>query len=253
MSGSFAQAQIVRGTITEQATGLPVRGVGVLLRDLAARPRMAALSDSLGRYSMTAPQSGSYVLNFSRAGLNALDGVAVALSAGSEKVVDATLTRSVTKLATVDVVGESVVERPAGNPHKYDEFHRRRALGMGTFLTREQIHSRPRHQMQELFNGIPGIKVRHNGTAWKLQSQRCSGRSIPGLDVAALAGATSGPDPKYNPMLFIDGVKVQDITAISELSPSQVEAIEVYQGAAQLPSEARGDACFAIFVWLRNS
>ena len=249
---SVSQTQTVRGTVTERATGLPVRGAGIILRDSAARPRMAALSDSLGRYVMTAPRSGRYVLSFTRAGLDPLEGIAVTLRQGSEEVIDASLVRGVTTLATVDVVGKGIVDRPPGNTHKYDEFLRRRALGLGTFLTREDIQARPRHQMQEFFNGIPGIKVRHNGTEWKLQSQRCSGRSIPGLDVAALGGGSSGPDPKYNPMLFIDGTRVRDISAISELSPSQVEAIEVYQGAAQLPSEARGDACFAIFVWLRN-
>jgi len=71
---SVAGTQTVSGTIIEQTTGLPVRGVGVVLRDLEARPRMGALSDSLGRYSMTAPGDGQYRLTFTRAGLSSLEG-----------------------------------------------------------------------------------------------------------------------------------------------------------------------------------
>jgi hypothetical protein len=53
-------------------------------------------------------------------------------------------------------------------------------------------------------------------------------------------------------MVFIDGARMHDVSALSELSPSQVEAVEIYQGASQLPAEAKGDACFAVFVWLRS-
>jgi len=249
---STGLAQTVSGTVIEQTTGLPVRGVGVVLFDPAGRPRMAALSDSVGKYRMSVTSPGIYRLTFRRVGLNPREGIEANLLVGSEAVVNATLSRSVTTLATVSVVGERIVDSPPGNRHKYDEFLRRKAIGLGTFLTREDLQSRPRHQMQEVFNGIPGIKVRHNGTQWTLQSQRCSGRSIPGLDAGALAGQSAGPDPKLKPAVFLDGVRLFDISALSELSPSQVEAVEVYQGAAQLPAEAKGDACFAIFVWLNS-
>lgn len=249
---SVAGTQTVRGTITEQATGLPIRGVGIVLRDEGERPRMGAVSDSLGRYRLSVPNEGQYTLAFSRSGLQPVEGVKVSLRRGSEEVVNATLSRGITTLSTVSIVGERPMDRPPGDPHKYDEFLRRRAIGLGTFLTREEIHSRPRHQIQEIFNGIPGIKVRHAGTQWFLRSQRCSGKWIPGLDGGAVGGGSGEIDPKLNPMIFIDGVRVFDETALSHYSPSEVDAVEVYQGGAQMPAEARGDACFAIFVWLKN-
>src|SRR5687768_2744231 len=141
---SIAHTQSVSGTITEQATGLPVRGVGIVLRDSDARPRMGALSDSLGRYRLSVAADGQYTLAFTRSGLKPVEGVKVSLRKGLEEVVNATLARGVTTLSTVNVVGERGMDRPPGNPHKYDEFLRRRAIGLGTFLTREQIHSRPR-------------------------------------------------------------------------------------------------------------
>ncbi len=89
--------------------------------------------------------------------------------------------------------------------------------------------------------------MRHNGTQWFLRSQRCSGNTIPGIDASV-----GGAQRKLDPMLFIDGVRVLDISALANISPGQIEAVEVYQGSAQLPAEARGDACFAVFVWLNN-
>lgn len=249
---SVAGTQTVAGTITEQATGLPIRGVGVVLRDSESRPKMGALSDSLGRYRMTAPSNGQYSLTFTRAGLMPLSGVAVTLQNGSEEVVNATLSQGITTLSTVNVVGTRPVDTPPGNPRKYDEFLRRRAVGLGTFLTREEIHSRPRHQIQEIFNGIPGVKVRHYGTQFFLRSQRCSGKFIPGLGTGGGGGGRGGTDPKLEPMLFVDGIRVREVSALSNISPAQVDAIEVYQGAAQMPAEAKGDACFAIYVWLKN-
>lgn len=247
-----ALSQAVSGTVTERTSGLPVRGVGVVLLDSDGRVRMGALSDSVGRYRIAAPSTGHYRLTFSRAGLLRFETQDLELRLGTDLVFDATMTTSVTTLASVEVVAEAPVERPSGNPHKYDEFLRRRKFGLGTFLTRKELESRPRHQLQDIFNGVPGIKVRHNGSQWTLQSQRCSGKSIPGLDAGALAGRSVGPDKKMTPMLFIDGSRVFDIYALSDISPAQVEAVEVYQGAAQLPAEAKGDACFAIFIWLKS-
>ncbi len=243
VQASAGYAQTVSGVVTEAASGLPVRAVGVVLSDSVGRVRMGALSDSLGRYQMSAGSAGLYYLTFRRTGLQPLERVKTTLRSGHDAVVDVALTRSVTTLASVEVIGRSEFDAPPGNKRKYDEFLRRRALGLGTFLTKEDLDSRPRHQMQEIFNGIPGIKVRHNGTQWTLQSQRCSGKSIPGFGI---------PKPKRDPMFFIDGARVTDIAAIAHISPSEVEAVEVYQGAAQLPAEARGDSCFAIFVWLRG-
>lgn len=120
---------------------------------------------------------------------------------------------------------------------------------MGTFLTREDIEARPLTRIQQLFSSIPGLKVRQIGTQWVIQSQRCSvGLPSAGMQREAERGIK---DPKWFPLLFIDGFRVNGIATLNDISPSAIEAIEVYQGSAQLPAEARGDACAAIFVWLR--
>lgn len=239
---AFGFAQTVSGRVTERTTGEGVSRAEILLLDESGHPRMATRSDSSGHYAMRAPRPGPYRLNFSRAGLSAVNGIAARLVGDSTTIVNAVLDVGLTKLSDVTVRARPVVNAPPGNRTKYDEFLRRKAVGMGTFLTREDIDSRPRHRIQEIFNGIPGIKVRENGTTWYLQSQRCSGKSIPGFRIGK---------PKTAPMIFVDGVRMTDSTYFAQIPPGNIEAVEVYQGAAQLPADARGDSCFAIFVWLR--
>jgi hypothetical protein len=54
--------------------------------------------------------------------------------------------------------------------------------------------------------------------------------------------------------IIVDGVPVDTASlrqTLAELHLSDIEAIEVYRGVAELPLEAMGNACAAIFVWMR--
>lgn len=247
------QAQVVRGRIAEKSSRAPVAGVGVLLLDRTNRPRMAALTDSSGYYRIVAPAEGAYRLNFSRAGLTTLSINTLNLRSGSEIVLDTALTMSITTLTPVSVEAKLEVHPPPGNPHKYDEFLRRKSLGFGHFITRDEIDSKPQSDTRALFSHIAGIKFRIDGSRWFLTSQRCSGGSIPGMG----SGSSRNPvkDNKYDPIIFINGLQMSrnsnGMEMLREIPPQDIEAVEVYQGAAEMPAEAKGDACFAIFIWLR--
>jgi hypothetical protein len=88
--------------------------------------------------------------------------------------------------------------------------------------------------------GIPGLLVRQNGADWLIESQHCASDPFSNL-------------PPQPPLIFVDGFLARDGAArLDAIKPQEVEAIEVYQGAAQLPAEARGNGCAAIFIWLRQ-
>jgi hypothetical protein len=247
------QAQVVRGRIAEKSSRAPVAGVGVLLLDRTNRPRMAALTDSSGYYRIVAPAEGAYRLSFSRTGLTTLRINTVNLHSGSDMVLDTALTMSVTTLTPVNVEAKLEVHPPPGNPHKYDEFLRRKSLGFGHFITRDEIDSKPQSDTRALFSNIAGIKFRIDGARWFLTSQRCSGGSIPGMGTGNYRKPLK--DEKYDPMIFINGLPISrssnGMEMLREIPPQEIEAVEVYQGAAEMPPEAKGDACFAIFIWLR--
>ena len=54
--------------------------------------------------------------------------------------------------------------------------------------------------------------------------------------------------------LFINGAHVgEPLTTLAQLRTEEIEAIEIHRGVAQLPVEARGNGCAAIFIWTRYS
>lgn len=176
---------------------------------------------------------------------------ASALLAHAQPVSAQSVTANV--LDTVRVTGRPLVQPPPGNPTKYDEFLRRRQLGFGHFFTRQEIEESGMNMVHDLLRMIPGMLVSVSGTTPTIQSRRCPGGSIPGMDPTALLGGRGRKkDPTQQPMLFVDGHRVRDIESLDDIHPGQIEAMEVYQGAAQLPAEAKGDSCAAIFIWLRS-
>ncbi|HEX6576119.1 MAG TPA: carboxypeptidase-like regulatory domain-containing protein [Gemmatimonadaceae bacterium] len=249
--GHIAHSQTLTGRITQRATGEPVPRARVVLMDLNDRAKSVTSSDSGGTYRIQAPLGGSYKLIVHANGFASVNTPPIELAVGVTTTLDINvpITDSATTIAPVTVTAEKpLVSAPPGNPHKYDEFLRRRQLGIGTFLTREQIEATPHSQTPEIFSHIAGLKVRQHGTEWYIQSQRCPARLGTGREQETM----DDPNPWLYPMLFVDGHRMRDLKFITTISPSQIEAIEVYQGAAQLPADAKGNACAAIYVWLKN-
>lgn len=149
-------------------------------------------------------------------------------------------------LDTVRVKAKSEIMRSKAHPTKYDLFLERKAYGNGTFMTREQIDAKVTTRIQSLFSSIPGIKVRQSGTAWDIRSQRCGRSNIRGSNVPGSNSSDTGP------MVFVDGHAIGGTGELDLYRPGEIEAIEIYQGASQVPAEAKGRACFAIFLWTRS-
>ncbi len=211
---------------------------------------MAAISDSAGVFVMSVRQLGNYQLR--AAGPTGLYQTTTPffIVGLDQTVVNVTLATS-TRLDTVKVFGKQDIHRSKANPHKFDEFLRRQSLGIGHFMTSAEIASKNARLTRDLVAGIPGMMVRESNEGRVIQSTRCSGGNIPGLDAGALAGGRAGPDKKLKPMLFVDGVHMSNIDIIDDISPGEIEAMEIFQGAAEVPAEAKGDSCTAIFIWLK--
>jgi hypothetical protein len=59
--------------------------------------------------------------------------------------------------------------------------------------------------------------------------------------------------------VFVNGLEVGSgnietaMEVLDDLTTLDVEAMEVYRGPSQLPQEAMGNACAAVFIWTRYS
>lgn len=241
-------SQTVEGVILEKASGTPIPGAIVLLMDANGKIKAFTQSAADGSYSVKAPARGTYRISLQKSGLISIDTPFFEISA--DEIIKRTFQPEVAppKLASVTVMATPIVRTSGPNSHKYDEFLRRRSLGIGTFLTREQIEARPHSQAFQIFQGIPGLKVTQHGTSWFIHSQRCPSMLGGG---GSMEQNMDGDSPLF-PILFIDGFRVKGLSTLQDLQPSQIEAVEVYQGAAQLPAEAKGNACAAIYVWLKQ-
>jgi hypothetical protein len=202
-------------------------------------------SDSLGAFLLSDVPLGDRTIEVRRIGFVA-DQFPIVLVAGRNRMVALTLAPLAQALPDVNIAGKMAKPARYAYTHKYDEFYDRRAMGFGTFLTREDIDRLFKTNTPELLQGMSGIKVKRVGNDWKVQSLRCQ------LDLPTTTG-----DPSTFIRVFIDGRDVGSAGDLGQpltmINPAQIEAMEVYKSPAELPAEARGKGCAAIFIWTRNA
>ena len=86
---------------------------------------------------------------------------------------------------------------------------------------------------------------------------RCQGALLPkaGSGKAEAAAAIgTGSDDDGPTALFIDGTQIsrRDIPeTLANLHITDIEALEIFRGPTELPMQAVGNACGAIFIWSR--
>jgi len=136
-------------------------------------------------------------------------------------------------------------------------FEERRRMGMGRFLTREDLAKRDNALLSDVLRmtGIPlmrrptrcggGFSVASNrGTGSIRKLPRCGGQPMP-------AGCYMA--------VYLDGVRLWalgqvDPTNIDSFAPRDLEGVEVYRGSARAPVEYSGTdhACGVILLWTRE-
>ena len=115
--------------------------------------------------------------------------------------------------------------------------HRDGSVG-GVFITRADIEKRQAHRLSEVLATVPGVQI-----------LRSRGAGQDGIRMARAAGGRDCPVT-----IWVDGQRVPGLN-VDDIGPSEVEAVEIYKGAASLPAEYnvnRGTpACGTIAIWTR--
>jgi hypothetical protein len=118
-------------------------------------------------------------------------------------------------------------------------FFRRRARGIGTFMTREEVQAHRATHLGDLFARVPGLRrvILADGTSR--------------IDSRGGKPPISRCDTQY----FIDGVRA-DIAGVGvdAIPVHVVEGIEVYRSGSQVPTQFdHGRAmCGAVVIWTRG-
>jgi len=232
-------AQTLSGTLLSMDGDRPIASGQVELLVVGDAELVAsAVTGEDGRFEVTAPEPGNYIVR-GRAPFHhpMVDGP-VELGDGHVVEVLFRLTPSPVALEGIEVEAER------RNPRlEMEGFYRRKDQGVGHFLTREEIERRNPTRTAHLFDRIPRAWVM--GDAVVFPSSAMYG--------ALIGEGMCAPQIYVDGMLFSGGQMGPQDRSIDEIAPQDIEAMEVYTSAARAPIQyAMDSSCGVILVWLRR-
>lgn len=221
-----AVGQVVRGQVRDRLTGKPALGVvtlidtgGVVIGRMPTGPQ--------GQYALTAPRPGAYLLQFVGPGYGPYVTREFTLAAAETRIMALeAVPLPVVAMDTVVVEGRPVPRRLAG-------FYQRKSGGLGEFLTREDLERWNPSQPTDVLRRMAAVNLVPTDLGYRVVSRR---------------------DPRCAPAVFLDGIYMGtgaefDFDAV--LTAEQIEAVETYSGAGQIPAEFNRSDCGAVVIWTR--
>jgi hypothetical protein len=244
-----ARAQTIRGRLLDVETGEPVDlGILVLLTLEQDTVTMTASTPD-GRFSLAAPDPGSYLLRASALGYAEKEEGVFELGEGGRLNVEF---RIVPRPMELEGILVSIDGPTRNHPLVRNGFVERYRRGLGHFITPRDLERTVYPDTESLFHLIPGVRV--------VTSNRSTvgGRSLQGpLTERVLMGSPRG---RCVPTVYIDGARTPyrpgtGETLSSLLQVDWVAAVEVYSRPVQVPVEyggPTGNLCGLIVFWTKR-
>jgi hypothetical protein len=246
---SPAAAQSISGRVTSASTKQPVANADVIVLDQARSLVMRTPSSGNGAFSFAAPRPGNYFLRISLLGYKTSE--TSILAAGDSTIrVTIELQDSVLPVSGVTATGTARTRR-LERIGLYDRQKARR----GVYVLRDEIEQRHAQRISQLVQGQAGLRVQ--------PVARSVASGITRGDLVMRGGMQGSMRSAYCfPRLYLDGVlaRPSSTTAptltLDELAnPEDIEAIEIYRSASQLPAEFSGadSSCGVVLIWTRTN
>ena len=257
--GRFARASLVvdhmarnlatlSGLVVTDSTLEPIPNTEVALSGVAK----VTLTDSRGAFKLTGIQAGDYTLTARHIGYGPLE-TRVTIANGETAERRLVLSKM--------VVLDSVVVRAEATDLRLREFEDNRKLGLGHFLTRDQIEKQSGISMGALMSQFTGTDIVSDGYSSYLTSSRWKSRCSP-LDADCL-----GREQLYRvgprgwacfAQVYLDNVLINrgrptEMFDLRTVHQSQIEAIEYYEGSLTTPSkyDTPGSQCGVLVIHTR--
>jgi len=171
----------------------------------------------------------------------------LSLRPGQQLELKLVLTPIAQSLDTMAIRAESDIVRRYGGSTRMLEFHVRRARGVGQFFTREELQGSTTKGMEDILRRVRGLRIRRLADgSLEVVAARCQGNSMRPVG----KGETSFTGTQ----IYVNGSRLDWRTAgevLASFHADDIEGMEVYRGPSELPVDAVGDACAAIFIWTR--
>lgn len=254
---SDAQAELAGSVLGVGETRV---GIASAIID-AAGIGIRAVTDSAGRFRLTQLPAGTHRIVIRALGF-AAETVHVTFAEGESLFRDFLLRP---KLTTLDEVRVEAAE-PSRVPAKLVGFYERRRVGIGRFLDRDAIARFENRRTGDMLSMLPGITIRTGRSKAWASGGRGLGTNqgafakepktavLDGSDIAAGAQLACYMD------VYLDGALVYNSSArlvplfdVNSIQPSEIEAVEVYAGAAQTPAQYNrtSGGCGVLLIWTR--
>ncbi len=241
---SVARA-LLTGTVVD-STNKPVSGAEVTLVDLNAVTR----TNARGAFRFDAVPPGAHALRVRAIGYAPFD-ASVTLAAGDRAVRRITVGRVAT-LSEVEVTATRL------DPAMRD-FEENRRVGLGHFLTREDLEKQRNQRLSEIIQMTSGFRMaRKDNSAYAISSREC--RSMTPHSYEFEGSPPKGFACPCFPLVFLDKLPLfagrdgDIVPDLARLYPDQIQAVELYASAAQTPSQYSGlnSNCGVIVIHTRR-
>lgn len=226
-------AQEIDGIVLDASSGEPIKQVQVQLLDAKNKERFQVLSGDDGTFKLPVPAPGYYRLR------GDLIGYATVLSpqvqVGVGEVVEVELRMAVHPVELEPLVVKKRKVYDVGRLAEFFErMDRNQKLGIGVFVTLDQIETRHAGLASDYLREIPRVRVESHGVRRTVQMQ-----------------GVGGP---CTPLFVVDGVPVHGGAHFDDLvSAGDLEGIEVYRGRSEMPAAYYDNTgCGVIIAWTRR-
>ena len=242
-----AQARLT-GTVRD-TTGAPIAGVEVSVQGISR----TATTDRSGAFQLSGIPAGTSQVTLRRVGFSPQTTIMKFVD-GDNALGEVVLTAVARELDTVRTREQ---ERYREYP-LLREFDENRKIGLGQFVTRQQLEAYRGGYMTPIFSQMRGIMMIRSANvashAWVANSLVPSTSCTVLEDLGGTEAVTPVRDAACNycfPAVFLDNslIAPRGVAAnIGRFNPDQFEAIQVYMGDAQTPARyiGRGSGCGVI-------
>lgn len=238
-----AQVRIVGHTVADGDES-PIEGVAVTVVSPDGDDLDERFTDSEGRFIVLVQEGLETVrLRAERIGYETVLTPPIDLERYSSINVQVRLAPEAVPMAPLEVVAGQRTDAS----FMHQGFRQRKELGLGQYITREEIERRSPSQVTDLLRTLPGVRL--NSSARGSHSVVTMARGQAG----SLAGGQC-PAQVYVDDFHVNKAGGWTFRIDDVVSPGDVEGIEVYKGLATVPAEflsPRAD-CGVVVIWTRR-
>jgi hypothetical protein len=253
--------------VLDDATGRPLAGTLVELVDISRQHAFdRAMTDERGAFTLDVPAAGSYRLHANGVRYVPIVTEPFPIEAGQRF-------EFVVRLDRNGIVRGAVVleeHQPPGMSERRKALERRIAQGRGAFITGDAlkkgrglrlldlVSSVPGVRVSTTFSGDPVVRLSHTRPAHRFSDNGSGNNGSSSREEVFAAANTCPPTLLMNGAVFVtssDRYPLADVQMFHSLAAAEIEAVEVYRDAADVPREfpVAHAQCGVIAVWTLGS